>query len=127
MKQTCALLLSLVLLVAQFALATTACGAETMPAVRSAGHSCCAPAQPAKVACNASCCVTSQSGPGDTTAPGAPVPTSARSLQFVAALLVALWTFPAPADLPASLSASSTDAASAPPVPLFLRHGALLI
>ena len=127
MKQTCALLLSLVLLMAQFALATPACATETMPTARTAGHSCCAPAQPVKVACNAPCCVTSPSGPRDTTAPGAPVSASARSLHFVAALLVALWTLPAPADLPASLSASSTDVASAPPVPLFLRHGALLI
>jgi hypothetical protein len=46
---------------------------------------------------------------------------------LVAALLAALWTLPAPADLPAFSSALSTDAASAPPVPLFLRHGALLI
>ena len=127
MKQTCALLLSLVLLMAQFALVASPCGAETVPTVRTAGHACCAPAQPARMACNAACCVarnaTSDQGP----APAAPTPTSPRSLPFVAALLAVLWTLPAPTDLPASLSAPSSGAVSAPPVPLFLRHGALLI
>ena len=122
MKQTCALLMSLVLLMAQFVFAAPACGAEAGPAFRAAKHSCCAPA---KLACNAACCVASHSSvPRDASAPS---PLAPRASHFVAALLVALWTLPAPAEIPASVSASSDDAASAPAVPLFLRHGALLI
>ncbi len=130
MKQTCALMLSLVLLMAQFAFAASPCGAEGTPTVtpaRSAGHSCCAPAQPVPMACNAPCCVARNAPSDQGSAPAAPVPSSTRSLPFAAALLAALWKLPAPADLPASLSAPSAGAISAPPVPLYLRHGALLI
>ena len=130
MKQTCALMLSLVLLMAQFAFAASPCGAEgsvTVTPARSAGHSCCAPAQPVRMACNAPCCVASNAPSDQGSAPAAPVPTPTRSMPFVAALLAALWMLPAPADLPASISAPSAGAVSAPPVPLFLRHGALLI
>ena len=122
MKRTCALLLSIVLLMAQFTFAAPGCGADATPTVSAAKHSCCAPA---KLACNAACCVVREAAPRDTSVPVPVTDHGPRLTPLV--LFFALWTLPAPAELPASVSASSSDAASAPAVPLFLRHGALLI
>ena len=120
MKRTCALLMSLVLLAAQFCLGTVRCSAGDVPAAMASKHGCCAPA---KLACAAACCVKRAAAPHDTSAPATDHGPRVTPL----ALLVALWTLPAPGVLPASFFAPSPDAVPAPALPLFLRDAALLI
>jgi hypothetical protein len=124
MKKTCALMLSLVLLMAQFVLVVPACAAAGATTAKSGKHSCCAPT---KLACNAACCISRNASSSGASAPMAPAPVSARASQFVATLLVALWILPAPDSTTTTADASVLDATSAPSVPLFLRHGTLLI
>lgn len=122
MKRTCALLMSFVLLAAQFYLGTTRCSAGVAPATMAAKLGCCAPA---KLACAAACCVKRAAAPHDTSTPTPATDHGPRVTPL--ALLAALWTLPAPAALPASFSAPSPDAVPAPALPLFLRDAALLI
>ena len=122
MKRTCAFLMSLVLLSAQFYLGVARCAAGDAPAAVSAKHGCCAKS---KLACNAPCCVKRATAPHDTSAPAPATDHGPRVTPL--ALLVALWTLPAPAALPASFSAPSPDAVPATALPLFLRDAALLI
>lgn len=124
MKTACATFLSCVLMLAQVFLLPA-----NVVATSQAGHgsqvsaeSCC---RPKAQAC--SCCVErSESRPVQSAgipAPANPGPLSAG--QFSAVLTV-LWSLPAP---PACEPTPATDASLAAPVPvpLFLRHGALLI
>ncbi len=120
MKRTCALLMSLVLVSAQFYLGVVRCAAGDAPAAMASKHGCCAPA---KLACAAACCVKKAAAPHDTSAPA----TGHGPRVTPLALLAALWTLPAPAALPASFSAPSSDAVPATALPLFLRDAALLI
>lgn len=122
MKRTCAFLMSLVLLSAQFYLGVARCAAVEAPVAMTSKHGCCAPA---KLACGAACCVKSAATPHDTSAPAPATDHGPRVAPL--ALLIALWTLPAPAALPASFSAPSPDAVPAPALPLFLRDAALLI
>lgn len=124
MKKTCALMLSLVLLMAQFALIAPACAADSATTTKSGKHACCAPV---RLACNAACCISRNATTSGASVPIAPAPVSARASQFVATLLVALWILPAHDSATKTASASALDATSALSVPLFLRHGTLLI
>ncbi len=122
MKRTCAFLMSLVLLAALFYPGVVRCTAGDAPAAMASKHGCCAPA---KLACAAACCVKRAAAPHDRSTPAPATDHGPRVTPL--ALLAALWTLPAPAVLPASVSAPSPDAVPAPALPLFLRDAALLI
>ena len=114
--------MSFVLLVALFYPGVARCAAGVAPAAMSANHGCCAPA---KLACASACCVKRSAAPHDQSTPTPATDHGPRVTPL--ALLAALWTLPAPAALPSSFSAPSSDAVPAPALPLFLRDAALLI
>jgi len=117
--------MSLLLLTAQFFLTTAECRADVPLAMRSGQSRCC---RAAKLTCNAPCCVSRDTAPRDASTPNAPAPDSFRaSFLAAAAVLTAFWTLPVAAELQSSFAASAAEAARAPAVPLFLRHGAMLI
>jgi hypothetical protein len=125
MKTSCVTLLSLLLVVAQvwFASVNAAAALEGRLAAPGAGESCCD--GPKTHHC--SCCVgPSESRPS--AGPIAPAPANSNPLPAgpLSADLTVLWWLPPPPvvePIPVAESPSSTLAA----VPLFLRHGALLL
>lgn len=121
MKTTGALLLSLLLLVTQWA-AVRPVGAN--PVARGPAHSCCPPAE--AIHCTAQCCFTA----GSAAAPAQPTPAPPTSLRLVpelAAWQTLLWTLPTPDTSTDAFPPSDAPIASLPGLPLFLRHATLLI
>ena len=124
MKTTCATLLSLLLMLAQVLFFPAQ--AKVVPtggAVELAANSCCS----APRAHRCSCCVEESSGqPAPVAAVPAPGVNDSLAGPPLPALTLALWSLPPPA--PGTSAGAAEAAAFAPPaVPLFLRHGALLI
>lgn len=126
MKTFCANLLSLLLLTAQFVSATpTRCATEAAVGPTAiTKRACC---QTVQITCRAACCVVRDTAPRQASAPTIPSPSAPRARHWTAALLTVLWTLPTPPAAASNSATSSSDVASAPAVPLFLRHGALLI
>lgn len=125
MKTTCATLLSLLLVLAQVFLlpANAVAATQSGHAAQVSAESCCN--GPRAHSC--SCCVDrSESRPAQSAAIPAPANPSPLSAGPLSAILTALWSLPAP---PACVLAKAADGSPTTPVsvPLFLRHGALLI
>lgn len=125
MKATCITLLSLLLMLVQVAFAspTRSPAAAAGTVIQSSKHACCEVRQ-----ANCCACCVDSSRPGAGQLPAVPAPSSGQSLSLsqLSAVLTVLWSLPA---VPAHPATAAFDSASeAPPaVPLFLRHGALLI
>ena len=124
MKTTCATFLSLLLVLAQVFLlpAKAVAAGQAGHCAQVSAEACCRPK-----AHSCSCCVDrSESRPTQSAAIPAPANSSPLSAGQLSAILTALWSLPAP---PACVPAPVADASLATPaaVPLFLRHGALLI
>ncbi len=115
------LLLSLLLLVTQWAAARPV-GAGTV--TRGQVHSCCPPAE--AIHCTAQCCFTAGS-PAAPSQPAPAPPTSVRLALDMAAWQTPLWTLPDPGASAAPLHNSGSPITSLPGLPLFLRHATLLI
>jgi hypothetical protein len=124
MKTTCATLLSLLLMLAQVLFFPAQAKVVVTGAVAEiAADSCCS----APRAHRCSCCVEESAGqPAPVAAVPAPGANDSLAGPPLPALPLALWSLPPPSP---GTSAGATEAAAfAPPaVPLFLRHGALLI
>ena len=124
MKTTCATLLSLLLMLAQVLWVPARANVAVTNAVAEiAADSCCS----APRAHRCSCCVEESAGqPAPVAAVPAPGANDSLAGPQLPALTLALWSLPPPS---MGTSAGATEAAAfAPPaVPLFLRHGALLI
>ena len=122
MKSLCVMLLSVLLLAAQWAGAMPAMGGTE---VSGASFSCCPPAEAAQ--CSAHCCLT-PSAPSDTPmAPNSLPPTAHRPSLEAPALLAILWTLPVAQGVSASPVSPDPDATIPPREPLYLRHSVLLI
>ena len=125
MKTPCATFLSLLLVLAQafFFLPATVSAQTASEGAKVSARSCCD--GPTAHAC--SCCVNRTTSP-PAQFPAVPAPTSSGALAAgpLNAVVTPLWVLPAP---PACLAASAPDASFSAPaaVPLFLRHGVLLI
>ena len=124
MKTTCATLLSLLLVLAQVLFAPAE--AKVIPTgsvAEVAADSCCS----APRAHRCSCCVDeSENPPAPLAAVPVPGADDSRVGPPLPALTLALWSLPLPS--PGNSAVTAEAAAFAPPVvPLFLRHGALLI
>jgi hypothetical protein len=122
MKTFCVMLLSALLLAAQWAGGMpTGAGANA----KETAFSCCPPAEAAQ--CNAHCCLTS-SAPAETPlTPNSLPPTAHRPSLEAPALLAILWTLPLAQDTSPSLLPPDPDASTPPGEPLYLRHSVLLI
>lgn len=124
MKTTCATLLSLLLMLAQVLFFPAQ--AKVVPAggaVELAADSCCSGHR----AHRCSCCVEESAGqPAPVAAVPAPGVNDSLAGPQLPALTLALWSLPPPS--PDNSAVTAETAGFAPPaVPLFLRHGALLI
>lgn len=124
MKTTCATLLSLLLMLAQVLWVPARANVAVTDAVAEiVADSCCS----APRAHRCSCCVDeAEAAPAPVAAVPAPGGDDARVGPPLPALTVALWSLPLP--FPGTSAGAAEAAAFAlPAVPLFLRHGALLI
>jgi hypothetical protein len=123
MKTTCATLLSLLLMLAQVLFFPAQ--AKVVPtggAVELAADSCCSGHR----AHRCSCCVEeSASQPAPVAAVPAPGANDSLAGPPLPALTLALWSLPPPS--PGTSAVAEAAALASPAVPLFLRHGALLI
>lgn len=124
MKITCATLLSLLLVLAQVLFVPAQPKVVPTGAVAEvAADSCCS----ASRAHRCSCCVEeSENAPAPVAAVPVPGADDSRVGPPLPALTLALWSLPLPS--PGTSAVPAETAAFGPPaVPLFLRHGALLI
>ena len=124
MKTTCATLLSLLLMLAQVLFFPAQAKVVPTGAVAEvAADSCCS----ASRAHRCSCCVEESAGqPAPVAAVPAPGVNDSLAGPQLPALTLALWSLPPPS--PDNSAVTAETAGFAPPdVPLFLRHGALLI